>query len=183
VLNDQANTGEKLRFGKLLQNLVEILPLGKAVWNFCVTEGMAMRRGWISFLTIAVASFVVGRCSSSKKELTTTQNQPITVSSVSQSGGITAGTFNNIVSPPRTLSPDFEAQLKRIMAGRKKAKVLSSVGDGEAGQFAGQIEKFLRSNGYEIVEVAQVVTVPAVIGVEANYEGEDTVRFVVGAKP
>jgi hypothetical protein len=91
------------------------------------------------------------------------QNQNISVTSHNQSGGITAHTVN-VGTQPRQLSAASAAQLEAQLPKGKPVSVAAVMGDQEAFSFATQITEYLRSKGYAVDGVSQVVYSGPVVG-------------------
>lgn len=91
------------------------------------------------------------------------QNQNISITSNNQSGGITAHTVN-VGAQPRQLTVAFAAQLEAQLPRGKPVSVAAVMGDQEAFSFATQIVEHLRSRGYVVDGVSQVVYSGPVVG-------------------
>lgn len=117
-----------------------------------------------------------------KTEPTPMPQEPknINITSINQSGGITAHTVN--VGPqPRTITPQFEQELIRVIAGYKKVTVTCVLGDGEGFQFASAITNYLKAKGINVEGVNQAVFSAPVLGQQANPNG-DTMNLVIGTR-
>lgn len=95
------------------------------------------------------------------------QNQNISVTSHNQSGGITAHTVN-IGAQPRQLTAASAAELEAQLPKAKPVSVAAIMGDQEAFSFATQILEYLRSKGYAVTGVDQVVYSGPVVGQFVN---------------
>ena len=84
------------------------------------------------------------------------QKQNISITSSNQSGGITAHTVN-VGAQARQLDANSGAQLQASLPVGKPVSVVAVMGDQEAFAFATQIVAFLRSKGYQVDGVSQVV--------------------------
>ncbi|HWA10064.1 MAG TPA: hypothetical protein VG838_11485 [Opitutaceae bacterium] len=108
------------------------------------------------------------------------QPQNVNVTSINQSGGITAQNVNLGV-PPRQIDAGLASQIVSIMGGNKKANVAAALGDAEAYQFAAKVKDFLSNKGFEVDGVDQAVWMPPVMG-QAAHVKDGTVYFQVGTR-
>lgn len=98
------------------------------------------------------------------------KNQNIFVTSNNQFGGITAHTVNitphtvNIAPQPRQLDAASAAQLEAALQKDKSISVVAIMGDQEAFGFATQIVTHLKSKGYRVDGVSQVVYSAPMVG-------------------
>jgi hypothetical protein len=98
------------------------------------------------------------------------------VSSVNQSGGITAGVY--VGNPPRTLGDNFKAELLRKLPKGKAVEISKCVGIADAAALTEEIATFLRANGYTLLPVADVLGMQ-LKGV-AIWEHTDPPQIIVG---
>lgn len=102
--------------------------------------------------------------------------------SINQQGGITAGTVN--ISPQeRKLTQGLIAQLETLLKDHKtnKIDIVAVLGDQEAYQFATQIDKYLKSQGYLTDGVSQAVFSEPVLGQNIEF-GTDVVKIIIGGR-
>lgn len=105
----------------------------------------------------------------------------IKITSINQSGGITAHTVN--VGPrAREMNETLGLQLKQQIPLDKKVTVVAVLGDGEAFGFANQILQWMKSNGYRDVDgVNQAIFSQAVSGQNINAK-PDGFEIIIGAR-
>lgn len=102
------------------------------------------------------------------------------ITSINQSGGITAHTVN--VGPqPRRLDAGTASNLENLLSKDKKIMITAVLGDGEAFQFASEILNHLKSRGYTVDGVNQAVYSQPVMGqiVQSTAGGFD---IIIGTK-
>lgn len=108
----------------------------------------------------------------------------VTINSYNQSGGITAHTVN-LGPPKRDMNTPWADQLKdqirRDLPRDKPITVMAVMGDGEAGEFAIQLQKYLAHEGFMMAEdgISQGMfsSPPINLGVE---DKGDALTFIVG---
>lgn len=102
------------------------------------------------------------------------------ITSVNQSGGITAQTVN-IGPQPRHLDTGTASNLESLLSKDKKITITAVLGDGEAFQFASEIVNYLKSRGYTVDGVNQSVYSQPVMGqiVQPTAAGFD---IIIGTK-
>lgn len=98
------------------------------------------------------------------------------VSSVNQSGGITAGVY--VGNPPRTLGDNFKAELLRKLPRGKPVEISKCVGIADAQALVDEISAFLRANGFTLLPVGDVLGMQ-LKGV-AIWEHTDPPQIIVG---
>jgi len=108
------------------------------------------------------------------------ENPPVNVSSTNQSGGITAANVN-LGQPQRAITPAFEQELLRNIAGYKKVEVTCVLGDGEAFQFATAIVDYLKRKGTNVEGVNQAAFTRPVVGQIAEANG-DAIKLIIGTQ-
>lgn len=120
--------------------------------------------------------------SAQSKSYSEPPSQSTAVTSYFQSGGITAGQVN-IAPLARHLDDATIGQLQSFMTDKNEKIVVTSVmGDSEAFQYANEISKFLKSNGYAKVDgVNQAIYSEPIQG---QYINRDTlgVHILIGAR-
>jgi len=90
------------------------------------------------------------------------------------------GPETNIYGPqPRELTPERGAALMRIMPLEKPVKIVAVLGDPESRRLSEQISRFLKVNGYNIVDESDAYFAEPRHGVEVH-NGGPTVLVVVG---
>lgn len=120
------------------------------------------------------------RIENRQEVLPMSQPQNVNITSINQSGGITAQNVN-IGVPPRQIDAGLASQIVNIMAGNKKANIAAVLGDAEAYQFAAKVKDFLSHKGFEVDGVDQSVWMPPVMG-QAAYVKDGTVYFQIGTR-
>ena len=94
----------------------------------------------------------------------------ISVTSVGQSGGITAGVVN-VGAQPRKLNAKVQQRLVEVLPDKEGDVTITAVmGDGEAFQFATEIKEFLAGQGYSVKGVNQAVYSNPVAGQSVDPE-------------
>ena len=102
------------------------------------------------------------------------------ITSINQSGGITAGTVN-IGNPTRTITDQNKAFLQEHLPKDAPVTVVCTMGDGEAHSFANDILNWLQANGYSNAKgVDQAVWSQPVIGIGLVPKPEDSFEIQVG---
>jgi hypothetical protein len=120
------------------------------------------------------------------KEKGMPNDNTVNVTSLNQSGGITAGTVY-IGSVDRSLSnPVFDPLKSQMLANIPRAKsvtVTAVLGDSESFRFAAEIHAFLKANGFTMAEngISQAVFMPPPRGVSMDDKSVG-VNIVIGSK-
>lgn len=108
-----------------------------------------------------------------------TPTQVFNVTSVNQRGGITAGVVT-FKPQPRTLGDRQRNQLRQLLPdSTKTVTIISTMGDGEALQYAQEIKKFLENEGFNVKGVDQSVSGTPMIGQAFD---PDTLTLRIGTR-
>jgi hypothetical protein len=106
----------------------------------------------------------------------------INVTSINQSGGITAHTVN-VGSQPRQMTALLGAQLKQVIPQQAKVTVTAVMGDQEAFMFADQVKSWLQQNGYPSVGgVNLALYSQPVVGQGINRKDDGSYDIVIGGR-
>ncbi|MCU1315946.1 MAG: hypothetical protein JWN63_1268 [Candidatus Acidoferrum typicum] len=141
--------------------------------------------GWAQSVTLlAAAVTVLAFFHDFLKEKPVADDKRINVTSINQSGGITAHTV--VVGPAQRSmsgpgSDALRAQILRDLPRTKPITVMALMGDNESYRFAAEIHAFLKANGFKLAEdgISQGVLNPPPRGLSINDHG-DRMDFIVG---
>ena len=142
---------------------------------------------WILIISAAVAFIasliaILEYFGISLKESRMSDDKKINVTSINQSGGITAHTVN-VEPQPRQMTPELGKQLSQLVPLGSKVTVVAVMGDSEAFAFASAIKSWLQVNGYTNVSgVDQAVYSQPVTGQNITKKG-DGFEIVIGGRP
>lgn len=107
-----------------------------------------------------------------------------TVTSINQSGGITAGeVIINTGPQPRYLDELFIKELDKLLPSdkEKEIKIFSVLGDAESFQFASEIMNHLESEGWKVDGINQAVFSKPITGVQVTHESDGGATIRVGS--
>jgi len=110
------------------------------------------------------------------------EDKKTTITSINQSGGITAHTVN--VGPqPRQINAALGGQIHAMIPAGSKVSIIAVMGDSEAFSFAQQIKCWMQQNGYPSVDgVSQAVFSQPVLGQNINKKPDGSYDIVIGGR-
>jgi hypothetical protein len=107
----------------------------------------------------------------------------VNVTSINQSGGVTAHTVNMGPPPPRQMHDELGAKLKQVVPANSKVAILSVMGDNEAFVYANSVKNWMVRNGYSYVDgVGQIALGEPRYG-QAILQVADGFQLIIGSRP
>lgn len=119
------------------------------------------------------------------KSIVTNNSSPtiFNVTSQNQTGGITAGIVN-FAPVGRHLNESLKKQLDETFPdSSEKIKISAQMSDSEANDFAEEIKDYLVGKGFQIIEIAQFMQSPPIIGQVLSTDRDGTRHIKIGRKP